>query len=66
VSSVVKVRAPVIFGFEEVMGPAQNLFNGGDEILLVCCKISEGVGDVCNARSGGGSSAKEVGRGSLR
>jgi hypothetical protein len=66
VSAVVKVRAPVVFGFEEVVGPAQNLFDGGDKVFLGSCKISEGVRNVFNVWSRGGSSAKEVGCGSLR
>jgi hypothetical protein len=60
VSSVVKFRAAVVFGFEEVMGPAQDFFDGGDEVFLIGCKVSESVGYIINVRSRRGGSSEKV------
>jgi hypothetical protein len=65
VSAVIEVRAAIILRFEEVVGPAQNFFDGGDEVFFLSCKVSEGVRDVVNLWSWQCRGAKEVGCGLL-
>jgi hypothetical protein len=41
VSAVVNLGASLVGILKEVVGPAQDFFSGGDEVLLISCKVSE-------------------------
>jgi hypothetical protein len=63
-SAVLQFRAAFIFGFEKVMGPAQDFFNSGDEVFLLSCEVSESVRYIFDTRSRGGCGSQKIrGRG---
>jgi hypothetical protein len=65
VSAVVEIRTLVVFGYEEIVSPAQDFFDGGDEIFLLRCKVSERIGDVFDVWGRGGRGAEEIRCGNL-
>jgi hypothetical protein len=46
VSTVIKVGAAFISVFEEVVSPAQDFLDIGDEVFLVSCEVGKSVRDI--------------------